>query len=106
MSPREPQNALRTKVGSKTLIFQNSSNVSAKINVFEGRRAILSAQICFEEALKRRKKEFEGPESKEREKKDSKELSRELPEAPKGASSHDPPSLPRDYELSRSGSTL
>ena len=53
-----------------------------------------------------KKKELERPESKERQKKDSKELSRELPEAPKGASSHDPPSLPRDYELPRSGDTL
>ena len=53
----------------------------------------------MEEALKRRKKELEGAESKLREKKDSKKLSRELPEAPEEAPSHDPLILPSDSEL-------
>ena len=41
MSPREPPNALRTKAGSKTLIFQNSSIVLVKPHVFEVGRVIL-----------------------------------------------------------------
>ena len=43
-SPGDAQNALRTMVGSKTSILQNSSNVLAKIDDFEGQRVILGAQ--------------------------------------------------------------
>jgi len=64
----------------------------------------LRAQICFEEALKLSKKEFEGAKSRRREKKGSKKLSRELQEAPEELRSHDPRSLPTDYELRRSRS--
>ena len=52
-------------------------------------------------ALKLRRKELEGAESKLREKKESKKLSREFQEAPEEVPSHDPPSLPRDSELPR-----
>ena len=55
--------------------------------------------MCCEQALKLRKKELEGAESKLREKKDSKKLTREFQEAPKAAPSHDPLSLPSDAEL-------
>ena len=61
----------------------------------------MPAQICFEEALKLSKKEFEGAKSRRREKKESKKLSRELQEAPEEARSHDPLSLPRVVELSQ-----
>ena len=52
--------------------------------------------------MKPRKKELEGAESKLREKNESKKLSRELQEALKEATSHDPLSLPRDSELLQS----
>ena len=62
----------------------------------------LRAQICFEEALKLRKKELEGAESKLKEEKYSKKLSGELQEAPKEAPRQDPLSLPSDSELLQS----
>ena len=65
----------------------------------------MRAQICFEEALKLSKKEFEGAKSRRREKKESKKLSRELQEAPEEAPSHDPSTLSSDYDLSRSYET-
>ena len=74
-----------------------------EINRFSSSKGQLGIQICCEEALKRRKKEFEGAESKLREKKDSKKLSRDLQEAPKESPSHDQLSLPRDSELPRWG---
>ena len=43
------QNALKTIFRSKTLTFQNSSNVLAKTNVFEVRKVILGAQNRPEE---------------------------------------------------------
>ena len=61
----------------------------------------MEAQIRFEKVLKPRKKELEGAESKLREKKDSKKLSRELQEAPKELEKHDPLSLSTDYKLPR-----
>ena len=52
-------NVVKTIVGSKTLIVQNSSNVSAKLNVFEGQRVILGAKNQPREAPRREK---EAPE--------------------------------------------
>ena len=49
-NPREPQNALKTIFGSKTLTFQNSLFSQSEINVLEGRRAILGSQNRPEEA--------------------------------------------------------
>ena len=65
----------------------------------------MRAQICFEEALKLSKKEFEGAKSRRREKKESKKLSRELQEAPEEAPSHDPSALPSEYEHPRNYGT-
>ena len=42
----------------------------------------MRAQICFEEALKLRKKELEEAESKQRGKRDRRELPKELQEVP------------------------
>ena len=63
----------------------------------------MRAQICFEEALKLSKKEFEGAKSRRREKKESKKLSRELQEAPEEAPSHDPSTLSTFYSAKRAG---
>ena len=63
----------------------------------------MRAQICFEEALKLSKKEFEGAKSRRREKKESKKLSRELQEAPEEAPSHDPSTVSTFYSAKRAG---
>ena len=55
-SPRGPQNALKTIFVSKTLIFQKSMNVLAKIKVFEVRKVILGAQNRPQEAPREDKK--------------------------------------------------
>ena len=73
-----------------------------KIIDFSSSEGQLGAQICFEEALKLRKKEFGGAESMRREKKESKKLSRELQGAPEEAPSHDLSALSSDYDLPRS----
>ena len=52
--------------------------------------------------MKVRKRELEGAESKLREKRNSKKLSRELEEAPEELRCHDPMRLSTDYELTRS----
>ena len=69
-----------------------------KIIDFWSSEGQLWAQICFEEAPKLRKKELEGAESKLRETKYSKMLSRELQEAAEEAPSHDLSTLPNDYK--------
>ena len=63
----------------------------------------MRAQICFEEALKLSKKEFEGGKSRRREKKESKKLSREFQEAPEEAPSHDPSTVSTFYSSKRAG---
>ena len=98
-SPRVAQNTLRTMVGSKTSILQNSSNVLAKIDDFEGQRVILGAQNRPQEGQR-------GEQTRLRRRYEPKKVSRELQEAPKELQSHDPLSLPRDYELPRSYETL
>ena len=66
--------------------------------VFSSFEGLLRTEICFGEALKPRKKEFEGAESKLREKKDDKTLSRELQAAPEAARSHDQSTLSTLYK--------
>ena len=62
----------------------------------------LGAQISFEEALKLRKKELEGAESKLRDDKERNKRPREPREVPKKHERHDPFALSRDYEIPRS----
>ena len=59
-------------------------------------------QMCIKEVLKLRHKDFEGAESKLREKQGSQKLPREFQEAPEELPSHDPRSVFTDYELPRS----
>ena len=75
-SPRVAQNTLRTMVGSKTSILQNSSNVLAKIDDFEARMVILGAQNRPQEGRR-------GERTRLRRIYEPKKVSRELQEKPK-----------------------
>ena len=57
---------MKTIVGSKTLSFHNSWNVSAKIAFFEGRRVILKAQNRREEVRREDKQSFGRGASREK----------------------------------------
>ena len=57
-SPREPQNALKTIFGSKTLIFQKCKDFHCKINSFEGWRVSSGAQNRPQEVPRGDKKAY------------------------------------------------
>ena len=77
----------------------DSSDAWAKIDDVEGQRDILGAQHRPQEGRR-------GKQTRLRRRYEPKKVSRELQEAPKELQSHDPLSLPRDYELPRSHDTL
>ena len=101
-SSPEALKSLEKYLKIKNIDFHEAIEKPTKIIDFSGSEGQLGAQICYEEALKLRKNEREGAESKLREKKYSQKLSRELQEAPEEAQSHDPSALSIDYELPRS----
>ena len=77
-SPRVAQNTLRTMVGSKTSILQNSSNVLAKIDDFEGQRVILGAQNRLRGARRGGKDDLEEDKNQ----RSSEESLKKLPRSP------------------------
>ena len=102
-SPRVAQNTLRTMVGSKTSILQNSSNVSAKIDDFEGQRVIVGAQHRPREGRR-------GEQTRLRRRDEPQKVSREPQEEPKmvswlpRSSQETPKSIPEEPKSFRRGS--
>ena len=76
-SPRELQNALKTIFVYKKSIFQTSSNVSARIKVFEVRKVILEVPNRPQEAPRENNKQHQNTSNNKRQEEGQQERQKE-----------------------------